>query len=117
MTTPITKEHELRVFITGFLTDPAHDERSANSMTAQVFRIALAAMDAEPVYQWRERYEEGSLWEDCTKEQYDGFAKNPECEARILFITPPAPVVLKWSTKTGHSFRVFPVSVFRFVWG
>lgn len=26
MTTPITKEHELRVFITGFLTDPAHDE-------------------------------------------------------------------------------------------
>lgn len=49
MTTPITKEHELRAFITGFLTDPAHDERSANSMTAQVFRIALAAMDAKPV--------------------------------------------------------------------
>ncbi|HCJ9348203.1 hypothetical protein AB9L77_04105 [Escherichia coli] len=49
MTTPITKEHELRVFITGFLTDPAHDEHSENSMTAQVFRIALAAMDAEPV--------------------------------------------------------------------
>ena len=24
---------------------------------------------------------------------------------------------LKWSTKTGHGFRVFPVSVFRFVWG
>lgn len=45
----ITKEHELRAFITGFLTDPAHDEHSENSMTAQVFRIALAAMDAEPV--------------------------------------------------------------------
>lgn len=24
---------------------------------------------------------------------------------------------VKWSTKTGHGFRVFPVSVFRFVWG
>ena len=24
---------------------------------------------------------------------------------------------LKWSTKTGHRVRVFPVSVFRFVWG
>ncbi|BAN99969.1 hypothetical protein E05_52030 (plasmid) [Plautia stali symbiont] len=24
---------------------------------------------------------------------------------------------MKWSTKTGHRFRVFPVSVFRFVWG
>ncbi|MFP1754353.1 hypothetical protein ACLECX_17070 [Lonsdalea quercina] len=23
---------------------------------------------------------------------------------------------VKWSTKTGHRFRVFPVSVFRFVW-
>lgn len=24
---------------------------------------------------------------------------------------------MKWSTKTGHRVRVFPVSVFRFVWG
>ncbi|WP_353954037.1 IS1 family transposase, partial [Shigella boydii] len=23
---------------------------------------------------------------------------------------------LKWSTKTGHRVRVFPVSIFRFVW-
>ncbi|CSV98379.1 transcriptional repressor RbsR [Shigella sonnei] len=26
-------------------------------------------------------------------------------------------VLLKWSTKTGHRVRVFPVSIFRFVWG
>ena len=25
--------------------------------------------------------------------------------------------ILKWSTKTGHRVRVFPVSIFRFVWG
>ncbi|EFO4711233.1 hypothetical protein A3376_25430 [Escherichia coli] len=25
--------------------------------------------------------------------------------------------MLKWSTKTGHRVRVFPVSIFRFVWG
>ena len=24
---------------------------------------------------------------------------------------------VKWSTKTGHRVRVFPVSIFRFVWG
>ncbi|ASV55581.1 helicase DnaB [Lelliottia jeotgali] len=24
---------------------------------------------------------------------------------------------MKWSTKTGHRVRVFPVSIFRFVWG
>nr|WP_074193273.1 glycosyltransferase [Shigella flexneri] len=26
-------------------------------------------------------------------------------------------VSVKWSTKTGHRVRVFPVSIFRFVWG
>ncbi|OCD16450.1 transposase, partial [Shigella sonnei] len=26
-------------------------------------------------------------------------------------------LALKWSTKTGHRVRVFPVSIFRFVWG
>ena len=26
-------------------------------------------------------------------------------------------VKMKWSTKTGHRVRVFPVSIFRFVWG
>ncbi len=26
-------------------------------------------------------------------------------------------LILKWSTKTGHRVRVFPVSIFRFVWG
>ncbi len=26
-------------------------------------------------------------------------------------------IVVKWSTKTGHRVRVFPVSIFRFVWG
>lgn len=46
----ITSEHaELRAFITGFLSDPAHDNQSANSMTAEVFRIALASLEAEPV--------------------------------------------------------------------
>jgi|GEM_PF-6870385 len=48
----ITREQaDLRAFITGFLTDPAHDKQSADSLTAKVFRIALAAMDSELVYQ------------------------------------------------------------------
>ncbi|EIL4283651.1 hypothetical protein LLK53_002640 [Salmonella enterica subsp. enterica serovar Thompson] len=51
------------------------------------------ADSAKPIYQWRERYEEGSLWDDCTKAQYDGFAKKSDCEVRILYTTPPAPVV------------------------
>ncbi|WP_353798019.1 hypothetical protein [Enterobacter cloacae] len=46
----ITKERaELKAFITGFLSDPAHDSQSANGLTANVFRIALASLEAEPV--------------------------------------------------------------------
>lgn len=62
------------------------------SMAAELQERRKAG-SAEPIYQWRERYEEGSLWDDCTKVQYDGFAKKTDCEVRILYTTPPAPVV------------------------
>lgn len=46
--TELSRERaELKSFITGFLTDPTHDNQSINSMTAKVFRIALTALDAE----------------------------------------------------------------------
>lgn len=46
----ITRERaELKSFITGFLSDPAHDNQSSRSMTAEVFRIALASLEADPV--------------------------------------------------------------------
>lgn len=50
--TTITKERaEIKSFITGFLSDPAHDKQSSNSLLANVFRIALASLEAEPVSQ------------------------------------------------------------------
>jgi hypothetical protein len=61
-----------------------------------LFEIALSSLAAEPVYQWRERYEDSDLWDDCTKEQYEGFAKQPEIETRILYTAPQsAPVVMQ----------------------
>lgn len=46
----ITKEHaELKVFITSFLTDPMHDDKTLSSLTAEVFRIALASLEEGPV--------------------------------------------------------------------
>lgn len=46
--TQLSRERaELKSFITGFLTDPAHDNQSINSMTTKVFRIALTALDTE----------------------------------------------------------------------
>ncbi|HED5621765.1 TPA: hypothetical protein R5E53_005105 [Enterobacter cloacae] len=54
----ITRERaELKSFITGFLSDPAHDNQSSRSMTAEVFRIALASLEAEAdavcQHQWK----------------------------------------------------------------
>ena len=48
--TTITRENaEIKSFITGFLSDPAHDNQSSNSLLTNVFRIALASLEAEPV--------------------------------------------------------------------
>lgn len=52
--TTITRESvEIKSFITGFLSDSAHDNQSSNSLLANVFRIALASLEAKPVvYMW-----------------------------------------------------------------
>ncbi|HCD5343466.1 bacteriophage protein [Escherichia coli] len=49
MTTITRESAEIKSFITGFLSDPAHDKQSSNSLLANVFRIALASLEAEPV--------------------------------------------------------------------
>lgn len=48
-TTQTISREQLKAFINDFLSDPAHDDKSKNSMTADVFRLALAALDSEPV--------------------------------------------------------------------
>ncbi|HAI4193834.1 TPA: hypothetical protein HJR49_002744 [Escherichia coli] len=48
--TTITRENaEIKSFITGFLSDPAHDNQSSNSLLANVFRIALVSLEAKPI--------------------------------------------------------------------
>ncbi|HCO7112574.1 hypothetical protein [Escherichia coli] len=49
MTTITRESAEIKSFITDFLSDPAHDNQSSNSLLADVFRIALASLEAEPV--------------------------------------------------------------------
>lgn len=81
-----------------------HHTDEGNKTQAVLHNMVLVALlelqerrkadSAEPVYQWREAFEEDSLWDDCTKAQYDGFAKKTDCEVRILYTTPPAPTVL-----------------------
>ncbi|EPC9992625.1 DUF551 domain-containing protein [Enterobacter ludwigii] len=55
-------------------------------------RIALASLEAEPVYQfiYNNPYEEGyTEWLDCNKDYFNGV---PEDCRRILYTAPPAPV-------------------------
>ncbi|EMO3864346.1 hypothetical protein ACY2QH_003852 [Enterobacter hormaechei] len=74
------------------LWDDLNDRYAPPEVVRELARIALAAQAAGPVYQWRERYVDRDLWDDCTKEQYEGFAKRPDVETRILYTAPPAPV-------------------------
>ncbi|MFU0444365.1 DUF551 domain-containing protein [Pseudocitrobacter faecalis] len=98
MTTPITKE-QLIEHIKGrkeFADECAADStlhperREYYELTSEALRIALAAMDAEPIYQvWDDGkwcdYEE-RLW----RELYDEHSANM---FRIVYTAPPAPVV------------------------
>ncbi|HHI0407256.1 TPA: hypothetical protein ACP4PI_000305 [Escherichia coli] len=89
MKTP--KEQELRAFITGFLTDPAHDKHTINSMTAQVFRIALAAMDAEPAG-WQVK-KHGGNWVSIKEEEVHHYKFNEELPVREIYATQPVAIV------------------------
>ncbi|HGX9541342.1 TPA: hypothetical protein QHP84_004180 [Escherichia coli] len=87
--TTITRENtEIKSFITGFLSDPAHDNQSSSSLLANVFRIALASLEAEPIA-W-ECGENIILFNPDTVEAY---AKRAEITPKPLFATPPVPVV------------------------
>lgn len=87
--TTITREiAEIKSFITGFLSDPAHDNQSSDSLLANVFRIAQASLEAEPIA-W-ECGENIILFNPDTVEAY---AKRAEISPKPLFAAPPVPVV------------------------
>ena len=100
-----TKEQaELHAFITGFLSDTKHDDKSADSMTAKVFRMALAALTAPEQEQvaWRYRYvhtpkseEHGSYFTTDWVITHSEDECNPsDCfERQPLYASPPALVV------------------------
>ncbi|MCK7221008.1 hypothetical protein L8P25_20200 [Enterobacter cloacae] len=61
------------------------DEGDSNTLAA--LRIALASLEAEPVYQfWNVKTHE---WVGCDKATHDSFAYS---QRRVLYTTPPAPV-------------------------
>lgn len=97
--TTITKERaEIKSFITGFLSDPAHDNQSSDSLLANVFRIALASLEAEPIGAFH-----------IAEQQVDGtsdYIKDGEwpIDNGIIevYATPPAPVVPEEKPMPNH---------------
>lgn len=91
--TTITRENaEIKSFITGFLSDPAHDNQSSNSLLTNVFRIALASLEAEPVL-----YMNRFTGKTFSLEGQPGADKEPEIYVP-LYATPPATVVPEFET-------------------
>ncbi|HGL6555627.1 TPA: DUF551 domain-containing protein [Enterobacter roggenkampii] len=88
MSTITREKAELKTFIKAFLTDPMHDDKSANSITAAVFRIALASIEAEPMA-WL-------LSGGCAKNNVSFDSGNayadPLREVTPLYTATPAPV-------------------------
>ncbi len=84
--TTITRENaEIKSFITGFLSDPAHDNQSTDSLLANVFRIAQASLEAEPVA-WMRDDADGREYN--ARNEFSGGGRGVP-----LYATPPAPVV------------------------
>lgn len=78
-------DQQLKAFITGFLGDPAHDKQSSRSLTAEVFRIALASLEAEPVYQV---LVDGS-WTDYDKQHLEELLEaKPSTLFRVAYPSP-----------------------------
>ena len=84
--TTITRENaEIKSFITGFLSDAAHDKQSSNSLLANVFRIAQASLEAELVA-WMRDDADGREYN--ARNEFSGGGRGVP-----LYATPPAPVV------------------------
>lgn len=102
--TTITRENaEIKSFITGFLSDPAHDIQSSDSLLANVFRIALASLKAEPVA-WKATFTQinneyntfTALYSDKAEaEQWVRLHEIGDFRAEItpLYAAPSAPVI------------------------
>lgn len=92
MTTITRESAEIKSFITGFLSDPAHDNQSSNSLLTNVFRIALASLEAEPVL-----YMNRFTGKTFSLEGQPGADKEPEIYVP-LYAAPPATVVPEFET-------------------
>ncbi|WP_126852398.1 DUF551 domain-containing protein [Escherichia coli] len=87
MTTITRESAEIKSFITGFLSDSAHDNQSSNSLLANVFRIAQASLEADPVA-YIFKHPAGKLFWALTDE-----SNKDQSDVIPVYAAPPVPVV------------------------
>ncbi len=93
----ITRENaEIKSFITGFLSDAAHDNQSSDSLLANVFRIALASLEAEPVA-YIFKHPAGKLFWALTDE-----SNKEQSDVIPVYAAPPVPVVPEEKPMPNH---------------
>ncbi|HAU8072439.1 TPA: DUF551 domain-containing protein [Escherichia coli] len=96
--TTITRENaEIKSFITGFLSDAAHDNQSSDSLLANVFRIALASLEAEPIGFRCRRNDNLGDWSYVYHREPDDFERK-HLVIEGIYAAPPAPVVPEEAT-------------------
>ncbi|EJK9227178.1 hypothetical protein NLT74_004623 [Escherichia coli] len=92
MTTITREKAEIKSFITGFLSDPAHDNQSSDSLLANVFRIALASLEAEPIGFRCRRNDNLGDWSYVYHREPDDFERK-HLVIEGIYAAPPAQVV------------------------
>lgn len=91
--TTITRENaEIKSFITGFLSDPAHDNQSSDSLLANVFRIALASLEAAPIGFRCRRNDNLGDWSYVYHREPDDFERK-HLVIEGIYAAPPVPVM------------------------
>ncbi|EOJ3666956.1 DUF550 domain-containing protein [Escherichia coli] len=97
MTTITRESSKIKSFINGFLSDPAHDNQSLDSLLADVFRIALASLEAEPIGFRCRRNDNLGDWSYVYHREPDDFERK-HLVIEGIYAAPPAPVVPEEAT-------------------
>lgn len=105
----ITKERaELKAFITSFLSDPAHDDKTLNSLTAEVFRIALASLEAEAVaFVMAEDLKDSSIISTPAYRDFGEAMERTVGDVVALYAAHPAPVSVPAAYEKNEDFSAY----------
>ncbi|WP_370557323.1 hypothetical protein NMD88_03665 [Edwardsiella tarda] len=109
--TTITKEQLIKLLQHRISVAAKYPDIEEAQIDATVFKIALASVEATPIYQ----VDYGNVWRDVERVQYDDHAVRGS-PARIVYTAMPAPVVLNEAQSRELFEKWCPVNIERNKW-